>query len=42
MDVMVCQVSRSGNYQAQLGYVQVIFPDREFYALLGHGRSNIS
>ena len=34
MDVMACQVSRSGNYQSQLDYVQVIFPEREISVYL--------
>jgi hypothetical protein len=36
MDVMACSVSRSGNYQPQLDYVQAIFPDRECIVWLGH------
>ena len=35
MDVMACSVSRSGNYQPQLDYVQAIFPDRECLVWLG-------
>jgi hypothetical protein len=36
MDVMACSISRSGNYQPQLGYMQATFPDREFFVWLGH------
>lgn len=36
MDVMVCQVSRSGNYQLQAGYMQAIFPDRECFMWFSH------
>jgi hypothetical protein len=37
MDVMVFSISRSGNYQPQLDYAQVMFPDRECCAWLGYG-----
>lgn len=36
MDVMACLVSRSGNYQLQLDYVQATFPDREYSVCLGY------
>jgi len=36
MDVIACSVSRSGNYQPQLDYVQAIFPDRECFVWSGH------
>jgi len=36
MDVMACLVSRSGNYQLQLDYVQAMFPDRECLMWLWH------
>jgi hypothetical protein len=31
MDVMAYPIYRSGNFKTQLGYVQAIFPDREFF-----------
>lgn len=37
MDVMACSVSRSGNYQSQPDYVQVIFPDRECLVRIENG-----